>query len=180
VDCRVVAATNADLAQRMEAGQFRRDLYYRLAGHVLQVPPLRDRREDIPALVESLLRRFAAEAGRSVRGVTTGALERLVAWDWPGNVRELEHAVRRLVESCPEGGTLDSALVALPAAPARPPVAQGASESLDLAGRMRTLEAELVRRALERAEGNRALAARLLGVSRNGLAIKIRRLGIDG
>src|SRR6185503_3638286 len=93
VDIRVVAATNSDLQQRMEEGRFRRDLYFRIAGFVLQAPPLRERREDIPALVETFLRAFARETGRRVHGLTVKALRALVRYDWPGNVRELEHEV---------------------------------------------------------------------------------------
>jgi len=180
VDIRVVAATNADLAKRMEGGRFRRDLYYRLAGHVLEVPPLRRRREDVPALVEALLRRFAREAGRSVRGVTAGALRALVEQEWPGNIRELEHVLRRLVHLCPEGEAIDSGLVplqALPASPEPSPASEGTS--LELASRLEVLEEQLVREALARADGNRTQAAKLLGISRNGLAIKMQRLGIE-
>jgi two-component system NtrC family response regulator len=180
VDIRVVAATNADLAKRMEGGRFRRDLYYRLAGHVLEVPPLRRRREDVPALVEALLRRFAREAGRSVRGVTAGALRALVEQEWPGNIRELEHVLRRLVQLCPEGEAIDSGLVplqALPASPEPSPASEGTS--LELASRLEVLEEQLVREALARADGNRTQAAKLLGISRNGLAIKMQRLGIE-
>ena len=179
VNIRVVAATNADLMKRMEAGRFRRDLYYRLAGHVLEVPPLRGRREDVPALVEAMVRRFAREAGRSVRGVTAGALRALVEQDWPGNIRELEHVLRRLVQLCPDGDAIDSGLVPLQALPASPaPALSLEGTSLDLASRLQVLEELLVREALARAGGNRTQAAKLLGISRNGLAIKMQRLGI--
>jgi transcriptional regulator with PAS, ATPase and Fis domain len=178
VDIRVAAATNADLLKRIEDGRFRRDLYYRLAAHVVEVPPLRRRREDVPLLVGALLRRFAREEGRSLRGVTAGALRALVEQDWPGNVRELEHVVRRLVQLCPEGDAIDTALVALQAPPSSKE-SSGPETSLDLASRLQALEGQLVREALARARGNRTQAARLLGVSRNGLAIKMQRLGID-
>jgi DNA-binding NtrC family response regulator len=97
VDIRVIAATNSDLHRRMEEGRFRRDLYFRVAGFALRVPPLRERREDIPALVESFMRAFARETGKGLRGITVKALRALIEYDWPGNVRELQLEVRRLV-----------------------------------------------------------------------------------
>ncbi len=111
VDVRVIAATNADLERRIEAGSFRADLYYRLAGVVLEVPPLRRRRGDIADLVEHFLRLFAAEIDKSIRGVTVKALRTLIDYDWPGNVRELEHEIRRLVHLCAAGQAIDSALL---------------------------------------------------------------------
>jgi DNA-binding NtrC family response regulator len=174
IDVRVVAATNSDLPARMEDGRFRRDLYFRLAGLSLHVPPLRERREDLPALVHAFLGTFAREAGKGIRGITVKALRSLLDYPWPGNVRELEHEVRRLVHLCPEGSAIDATmlparLAAAPPAPAR---------TLDLRRNLDALEAKLIADALAGAGGNRTRAARELGISRNGLATKMTRFGI--
>jgi two-component system response regulator HupR/HoxA len=178
-DVRIVAATNADLGRRMDAGRFRRDFYYRLAGGTLEVPPLRHCGEDIPGLVEHFIARCAAEAGVRVRGLTVAAMRLLEAHSWPGNVRELEHEVRRLVFQATDGQVLDSGLLS-------PSVigtldaggAEEAEPALALEPRLRALEAELIREALHRTRGKPTHAARLLGLSRNGLAKKMKRLGI--
>jgi DNA-binding NtrC family response regulator len=182
VDIRVVAATNSDLMRRIDEGRFRRDLYYRLAGYVLRVPPLRERREDVPTLVESFLRAFARETGKPIQGITLKALRALTDYAWPGNVRELEHEVRRMVYLCPYGAAIDSTLVsahiaAPPSAGEREDV-DAALDGLDLEQHLRQVEEQLIRRALARAGNNRTQAAKLLGISRNGLAIKMQRLGI--
>ena len=183
VDIRVIAATNSDLHRRMEEGRFRRDLYFRVAGFALRVPPLRERREDIPALVESFMRAFARETGKGLRGITVKALRALIEYGWPGNVRELQHEVRRLVYLCPEGQPIDSTMVSLHVVAAAPgegveSVAQPVLDTLELAKNVEPLERRLIREALARAGGNRTQAAKLLGISRNGLSIKMERLGI--
>ena len=182
VDIRVVAATNSDLLERVEAGRFRRDVYYRVAGYVLNIPPLRERREDIAALVEAFLQRFSRETAKPIRGVTVKALKHLVDHSWPGNVRELEHEVRRLVYLCAGGEAIDSTMLAghLSASPTLPGLGTPASEgdSLSIEDHVGRVEARLIRAALERTNGNRTEAAKLLGISRNGLAIKMERLGI--
>jgi DNA-binding NtrC family response regulator len=178
VDIRVVAATNCDLDARMEEGRFRRDLYFRVAGLTVRVPPLRERREDLPVLVHSLLRAFAREAAKGVRGITVKALRTLLEYPWPGNVRELQHEVRRLVYLCPAGEAIDSAMI--------PPHIAGAASagvrlplaSLDLKKNIETLEARLIAEALASSGGNRTRAAKQLGISRNGLGIKMERLGL--
>jgi transcriptional regulator with AAA-type ATPase domain len=190
VDIRVVAATNSDLQQRMDDGRFRRDLYYRVAGYAVQIPPLRDRRDDITSLVDEFMRTFARETAKSIRGITEKALHALIAYSWPGNIRELEHEVRRLVYLCPEGQAIDSRMLSEHVVA---PVHGEGRDGGDAAGDGRTglltlelmpnverLERRLIKEALARAGGNRTQAARLLGVSRNGLAIKMERLGIVG
>src|SRR5204863_4384805 len=97
VDVRVLAATNVNLRQAVRDRTFREDLYYRLNVVPIHVPPLRDRREDIPGLVEHFVRKYARECRRDVRGVSAGALDALTRYDWPGNVRELENAIQRAV-----------------------------------------------------------------------------------
>lgn len=106
VDVRILAATNTDLAKEQD-DRFRSDLYYRLAGVDLLVPPLRQRREDIPMLVEHYLRRFSRDAGKAIRGMTVNALRSLLDYPWPGNIRELVHELRRLAYVCPVGQAIE-------------------------------------------------------------------------
>jgi transcriptional regulator with PAS, ATPase and Fis domain len=183
VDVRLVAATNRDLRARADAGEFRRDLYYRLAGFVLEVPPLRRRVDDVPQLVGHFLRQGSREAGKSIRGVTVKALRHLTDYPWPGNVRELEHEMRRLVYLCPPGGVIDSLMlpdhVLAPAGSSGSSLPADTSSSLDLQTHAEGLERRLIRVALQRARGNQRRAAELLGISRNGLANRLKRLGID-
>lgn len=108
VDVRVLGATNQELSDRIHDGSFRADLYYRLAGYVLEIPPLRDRKEDIPPLVEHFLRACAAELRRSIRGLTVRALRLLTEYPWPGNVRELANEVRRAVYLCQDQRPIES------------------------------------------------------------------------
>ncbi len=180
VDLRIVAATNVDVATRIEAGQFRADLYYRLSGAVLRIPPLRERRGDIPTLIDGILRPLAVASGKPVRGVTAKALVALVDYDWPGNVRELVHEMHRLFHGCPAGeavefGMLRDDIRAGPRAARRAPD----GGSLELQPQVDALEGRLIQEALARSGGNRTEAAKLLGISRNGLALKITRLGLD-
>jgi len=197
-DLRVVSATNSDLRLRVEEGRFRRDLYFRVAGYVLRVPPLRERREDIPGLVRAFVDKFAAEAAKSLRGVSVRALAILSEYAWPGNVRELEHELRRLVYLCPEGQAIDSPMLSphLLERGLRPVEEPGSGEStttpgpvaltpesdaagsLDLEAELTRVESRLIQEALTRSGGNLSRAARLLGTSRNGLAIKMTRLGL--
>jgi DNA-binding NtrC family response regulator len=179
VDIRVVAATNSDLQRRMEEGRFRRDLYFRIAGFTLHVPPLRERRDDVPVLVESFMRVHARETGKGVRGITVKALRALTDYSWPGNVRELEHEVRRLVHLCPEGQAIDSTMISPHVvADPREGAAPAALETLELAKNVSAVERRVIREALDKAGGNRTQAAKLLGISRNGLAIKMEKLGL--
>ena len=174
VSTRFVAATNVDLESRIRVGAFRADLYYRLAGFQIDVPPLRERRDDVSVLLEHFLARFSREAGRKTSGITLKALRALRAYDWPGNVRELQGEVRRLVYVCPEGAPIDWDLLASRVRE-RQPTSQDAAQ-LDLAAQVRSLEERLIRAALESSRGHRGEAARMLGISRNWLAIKLRRL----
>ncbi len=178
VDTRVVAATNSDLDRKMEQGLFRRDLYYRVAAFVLRVPPLRERREDIPGLVQAFLHGFAQEVGKPTPAITPAAMRALTAHCWPGNIRELEHEVRRLVYLCPDGQAIDRGMLYehildRPGAEASAP-----PSSLTLEAHVDHLERRLIRTALARTGGRRAAAARLLEISRNGLSKKMERLGL--
>jgi DNA-binding NtrC family response regulator/pSer/pThr/pTyr-binding forkhead associated (FHA) protein len=180
IDVRVVTATNTELEERMHSGSFRRDLYYRIAGCRVHVPPLRERTADVPPLVAHFLERSVAETGRRVRGISVAALATLSRAGWPGNVRELENEVRRLVQLCPDGRAIESDMVSpsISAPAAAPQVTTAAPDDLHLLRRVAELEGTLVRQALARSAGNLSEAARLLGVSRNGLVMKMQRLGI--
>jgi PAS domain S-box-containing protein len=168
VDVRVIAATNRDLAQLMAEGRFRPDLYYRLNVIPIELPPLRDRREDIPALVEHILARLAGK-GRKVKAVTPQVMDALLEHVWPGNIRELENTLEHAVV-CSKGSVIE--LSALPRsvvvrpddlAPRRPPP-RGDAQLLD---------------ALASHRGNRAAAARALGVNRTTVWRRLKRLGGD-
>jgi transcriptional regulator with AAA-type ATPase domain len=181
LDVRILAATNVDISDRLEDGSFRRDLFYRLAGFELRVPPLRQRWEDIPAFVESFLRRFATGPAKTIRGVSRSALAALQNYPWPGNVRELEHEIRRLVQLCPSGQAVRSSMLSpkllVPAQdpgghpPSPAPLAVSGLPTLDLA----RLEALALEEALRRTAGNQAAAAKLLGISRFALRRRIER-----
>lgn len=171
VDVRIVTATHRDLAAMVKAKTFREDLLYRLAIITIAIPPLRERRDDIPMLVEHLLRKHAK--GAPVR-IAAAAMERLVAYSWPGNVRQLENEIRRaLVLS---GGTIERTDLS-------PDIAEGAMApgpelGLDVRARIDALETELVREAMRRTAGNQTQAAKLLGLSRFGLQKMIKRLSL--
>ncbi len=178
IDVRLVAATNADLEQKMDDGAFRRDLFYRLAGHMLAVPPLRERPEDLPALLGHFVRRYAEETGKDIRGVSVKALERLATYAWPGNIRELDNLVRRVVYACPDGQAIES--THLPAELERTVSSEPAVElgTRTLGEHLEAEERRWIRQALEASRGNQTQAAKLLGVSRNGFAYRLKRLGM--
>ena len=178
IDTRVVAATNSDLDRKMEQGLFRRDLYYRVAGFVLRVPPLRERREDVPGLVQAFLGAFAREVGKPTPAITPAALRALTAHSWPGNIRELEHEVRRLVYLCPDGQAIDPGMLYENILDPPGTEASAPPSSLTLEAHVDHLERRLIRTALARTGGRRAAAARLLEISRNGLSKKMERLGL--
>jgi len=170
VDVRVISATNAGLAEMVAAGDFREDLLYRLNTVEIELPPLRDRPEDIPLLAQTFLREEAARYGRTIEGFSGAAMDALHAHAWPGNVRELRHAVERGVLMA-RGRTIEPADLGLR------PREDGSLPSADL-----TLEAAerlTIERALERHQGNVSKAAEALGLSRSALYRRLQRLGID-
>ena len=171
---RVIAATNRDLHAALGRGELREDLYYRLHVFAICLPPLRERPEDIPALIEHFITVLGpAVLGRPAAGISREAHERLLAHSWPGNVRELRNAVERaLILSDGEMITPEH----LPAPPETPPEAEAAPrESLDL----ETTERELVEQALRHAGQNKAKAARLLGLTRTKLYTRMQRFGLS-
>ncbi len=175
VDVRLVAATNRDLRAALEEGTFREDLYYRLNVVAIDVPPLRDHKEDIPALAHFFLEKVARESGKPVRSLTPQALKLLMDFYWPGNVRELENIMERSV-TLAEGQTLDAADIHLDTGPPRS--AAGASAVLPEGVSLEQWEDEMIREALKRANGNKSQAARALGLSRNALRYRLSKLGV--
>jgi DNA-binding NtrC family response regulator len=171
VNARVVAATNRDLRAAVEAGTFREDLYFRLGAFVITVPPLRDRREDIPPLVHDFVRRAAARVKKDVENVSTDAMTALMNYGWPGNVRELEHAIERAVIVA-RGPTIR--LRELPPEVAQKSRQRAPGDSLDL----QALERATIERALERFRGNRRDAAEALKISTVTLWRKMKQYGL--
>src|SRR2546427_4736009 len=182
VDVRVIAATNSDLRRMVSDGTFREDLYYRLNVIPVQIPPLRDRKEDIPLLVQHFLDKFrpdAAGGGRSPMTVSQQGMRHLMAYPWPGNVRQLENAVERAVAFGAGRSQIDVAdlppeiqqaqEVAVPAAIALP------DNGLDLAEYVGRIERELIQLSLDRTGGNKGKAARLLNLKRTTLVEKLKR-----
>jgi two-component system nitrogen regulation response regulator GlnG len=193
-DVRVVAATNRDLEALIRAGRFREDLYYRLNVVALVLPPLRDRPEDIPFLVDHFLSKHAPDLGERV--IAVEALRRLLAYPWPGNVRELENMIQHAMVMG-AGGVILPEHLPVPPAPAPPPVDEGALERLIQAklvecvrglGERETaqlhdlviglVERPLLRAVLHETAGNQLRAAALLGINRNTLRKKLRALGL--
>ena len=182
VDVRVVAATNSDLARMVADGQFREDLYYRLNVIPVQLPPLRDRKEDIPLLVQHFLEKFRVEAALA-RGPTTVSQEgmrRLMSYQWPGNVRQLENAIERAIAFSAGRGQIDVADLPpeLQHADAPPHLSSVSlpEDGMDLDVFISNIERELIQRSLERTSGNKGHAARLLNLKRTTLVEKLKRL----
>jgi len=175
VDVRLVAATNRDLRAALEEGTFRQDLYYRLNVVPIDIPPLRDHKEDIPDLVNLFVERFAREAGKDIGGVSPDALAALMAFHWPGNVRELENIIERGV-ALSNGGVLQARDIHLDSSRTKAP---GDAHALLPEGMtLEQWEDEMIREALRRANGNKSQAARLLGLSRNALRYRLSKIGI--
>lgn len=173
IDVRVIAATNVDLRVALENGTFREDLYYRLNVLPLNIPPLRERKADIPYLAEHFVRKIGKEMGRGC-GIGEDALEKLAAYDWPGNVRELENALERSIVLC-SGDTLRAEDIRLDTARSRPALPNFLPEGMNLD----QYEQSIIREALRRAAGNKSHAARLLGITRNALRYRLSQMGID-
>jgi DNA-binding NtrC family response regulator len=171
VNARVVAATNRELKAAVAAGTFREDLYFRLAGFTITVPPLRDRREDVPALVHEFLRRASQRVKKDVRNISADAMTAIVNYSWPGNVRELESAIERAVILA-NGTTVKRR--DLPPEMMDQHTAHALGDSLDIAAH----ERELIRRALERFKGNRQDAARALNISTVTLWRRMKHFGL--
>ena len=186
VDVRVIAATNSDLARLVADGRFREDLFYRLNVIPVDLPPLRERKEDIPALVQHFLDKFRVQgiAAGQVRvplTVAQDAMRRLMAYAWPGNVRQLENAVERAVAISAGRPQIDVTDLPVEVQQAdEPPLPSAVAlpdEGLDLDAFIAHVERDLIRRSLERTGGNKGRAAKLLSLKRTTLVEKLKRLG---
>jgi DNA-binding NtrC family response regulator len=191
VDVRIISATNRDLAQQVKDGRFREDLYYRLNVFPIEIPSLKERQEDLPALVDHFIARFNAEEGKAVPGLTPETLAMLTSYDWPGNVRQLENAVFRAIVLS-DGGTLKpddfpqisglvpSMPVSTVAGVAVKPANDAADQPVsitDPTGELRTLEAierDLIQFAIDHYSGHMSEVARRLGIGRSTLYRKVR------
>jgi DNA-binding NtrC family response regulator len=186
VDVRIIAATNSDLARMVADGRFREDLFYRLNVIPVELPPLRERKEDIPLLVQHFLDKFhtaglAAGQARTTLTVAQDAMRRLMAYTWPGNVRQLENAVERAVALSAGRPQIDAADLPVEIQQAHEPAMPSAvalpEEGLDLDAFITHVERELIERSLERTGGNKGRAAKLLCLKRTTLVEKLKRLG---
>ncbi len=176
VDLRVITATNRDLRQLVAEGKFLEDLFYRLSVIPIDMPPLRERREDIPLLVEHFVERFAERTGKAIDGVDEKAMNELSRYEWPGNVRELENTIERAVVLSLEP-LLTSRTVWLMSATATP--ATAAVPSLRLHQNLEWAERETMRRALEQARGVKKDAAELMGISQRALSHYLAKYRLD-
>lgn len=179
VDVRLVTSSEEPLEEHAARDKFRIDLAYRLSQFVVDVPALRDRREDLPLLIQATVNRCCHQTGKRVQGITVQALEALAIYDYPGNLPELENIVRQLVYLCPSGQPIDEKTLpdSVRLAKVKGLRPETTSE-LALDKLVADCERAAIREAMRRSHGNKSEAARLLGLSRNGLAMKINRLGL--
>jgi len=175
VDVRLVAATNRDLRAALEDGTFREDLYYRLNVVPIDIPPLREHKEDIPELVNLFLSRFAQESAKGITGVSSGALKTLMDYHWPGNVRELQNIMER-ASALAAGPLLEAGDIHIDSRTDK--AADFPANFLPEGMTLEQWEDEMIREALRRAHGNKSQAARMLGLSRNALRYRLSKIGI--
>jgi DNA-binding NtrC family response regulator len=180
VDVRLLAATNRDLRAALEDGTFREDLYYRLNVVPIDIPPLRQHKEDIPGLANLFLARFAKDSGRAekIMGISSAAMQLLVSHYWPGNVRELQNVIERAC-ALAAGSQLEVSDIQLDSPRNRSGSASDRDRFLPDGMTLDQWEDEMIREALKRAGGNKSQAARLLGLSRNALRYRLSKIGID-
>jgi len=184
VDVRVLAATNADLDQRVAEGKFREDLYYRLSVIRIHVPPLRERREEIPHLSTFFLREASERLGKPDIQLSSETLDVFSQFWWPGNVRQLKNEIQRAVALSAPGGTVEPSHLSPELGSTRVPTASGygmitTRGGASLASAVEQVERDMIQTALDRAGGNISETARSLGLTRRGLYLKLRRLGLD-
>jgi DNA-binding NtrC family response regulator len=175
-DARVLVASNRNLPELIERGQFREDLYYRLKVIEIHVPPLRERRDDIPMLTNYFINRITTQLGKKVKGVTTPVLQAFMRYEWPGNVRELENLIKRMI-ILTETDMLD--VDVLPPEVSKAP--EGLSRALDhlTPQSLDEIEAYFIAKTLRETKGNRGLAAEILGIDKSTLWRKIKRYRLD-
>jgi two-component system response regulator HydG len=169
VDVRIIAATHRDLRRMVDDGSFRQDLFFRLAVVPLELPALRERREDISELAALFIGRYAGRNRKQINGLSAAALQKLKAWPWPGNIRELENCIERAVILCP------GEEIGVPELPAALREVETAAAAVPPAGTsLKEMERQLIGKTLEQTGGNRTKAAELLGITRQTLLNKIR------
>jgi len=178
IDVRIIAATNQDLRAALEQGTFREDLYYRLNVVPLNIPPLRERTEDIPFLAEHFVKKLAAANASPVESISEGAIQRLLGYHWPGNVRELENVIERSLVLC-SGTRLEAEDMRLDTAPRARERTAGGADFLPEGVTLDEYEQSIIREALRRAAGNKSQAARLLGLTRNALRYRLSQMGLE-
>ncbi len=180
VDVRILAASNRDVPALIKQGQFREDLFYRLSVVQIAIPPLNQRREDIPLLIDHFLEQFNRKNERGV-AIDRDAVARLQAMDWPGNVRELENTINRLAVFAPTGRITRSEIEVEAQRPGngKAQAAAAAAAPPPVPDRLVDMEREHIVRVLKETRGNKAEAARRLGIERKSLYKKATRLGID-
>ena len=171
-DIRIIAATNQDLSKAVAENRFREDLFYRINVINLHLPPLRERREDIPLLADHFLQRYREQMGKAVTAVSGEAMAMLQAYRWPGNIRELRNVVERMAILSPDPITAD-------AIPVEIRLARQAGAPTTLEETRAQAERDMIRQALDRADWNVSAAARALGVERTRLHKRIRALGLE-
>ena len=172
VDVRIIAATNKDLTKAIKDGTFREDLFYRLNVVLIQMPPLRERKSDIPLLVQHFLEKYNARLRKEIRGISPDALDLLVRHDWPGNVRELENTMERLVVLSP-GPYLEPADLVFAGTILTP-----ATEAADGTS-LKDLERDHIIQTLQRCDGHKSETARALGIDRKTLREKLKRYDLE-
>jgi DNA-binding NtrC family response regulator len=178
VDVRVVAATNVDLRAALEEGRFREDLYYRLNVVPINIPPLRDRKEDIPFLAIHFVKKLSAELGSVAKEISPAAMDRLVMHSWPGNVRELENTIERSMVLA-SNEVLQPADIRIEAPRNGPALNNTQAPLLPEGETLEHWEQMMIREALRRANGNKSQAARMLGLTRNALRYRLSQMGLD-
>jgi len=178
VDVRVIAATNVDLRAALEQGRFREDLYYRLNVVPISIPPLRDRKEDIPFLAIHFLQKLSKDLGASAKEISAPALDRLLSHSWPGNVRELENTIERSLVLA-SGEILQAADIRIEAPRNSSSVPSQLMPLLPEGETLEHWEQMMIREALRRANGNKSQAARILGLTRNALRYRLSQMGLD-
>ena len=180
VDVRVVAATHRDLRAEAKAGRFREDLFYRLSVFPIRLPPLRERKDDVPQLAQVFIDRYATRFNKPVPGVTPDALAALVAFRWPGNIRQLENEIQRAVLVCPAGKPIGPYDLSeeLTETPVTAPDEAGNEVLSPLKDAVERYEMDYIKRTLERYGWNRSEAARQLGISRQAFMVKLSKYGI--
>lgn len=180
VDVRIIAATNRDLAKAVKNGKFREDLYYRLKVIPISLPPLRERKEDIPLLVKSFVDAFNQEFKKSTTGVDEEAMDCLMGYHWPGNVRELRNVVERamILENKPKLTTEDLPREIRDPSRDRPASVPEGFRLPEMGFPLKDIENEMVRQALDKSRGNQTRAAKLLSISRDALRYKMKKYGL--